>query len=203
MQSSSVPVAFLGWAITNTLLDGYPTPELFSKVSALTNRPLSLEIAQWPPSHGVDLLQHGGQHALENELQMKVTNIESITHVYFSGRAATPHLRHLYYANNVGAALIKIADPDEDIKLNVQMLERAVGAIEHLSKNLKFVVLPAGTMYGTPTSRDWTVETAHLMPQGAYGMLLIDKFPFPLHENLPRIWEPYASKTVFYYILTD
>ncbi|KAJ7764652.1 hypothetical protein B0H14DRAFT_3593443 [Mycena olivaceomarginata] len=128
-----------------TLLDGYPTLELFSKVSALTNRPLSPEIAQWPPSHGVDLLQHGGQHALENELQMKVTDIESVTHVYFS-------------------ALIKIADLDEDIELNVQILVRAVGAIEHLSKNLKFLVLPTGTMYGTPTSRDRTVETAHLVP---------------------------------------
>ncbi|KAJ7319069.1 hypothetical protein DFH08DRAFT_970966 [Mycena albidolilacea] len=161
-----------GWAITNALLDGYPTPELFSKVSALTNRPLSPEIAQWPPSHklqvisGVDLLQHGGQHALENDLRMKVADIESVTHVYFS-------------------ALIKIADPDEDIKLNVQMLERAVGAIENLSKNLKFVVLPTGTK--------------------VYGVHLIDNFPFtpPLHENLPRIPEPYASKTVFYYRQTD
>jgi hypothetical protein len=53
----------------------------------------------------------------------------------------------------------------EDIKLNVQILVRSVGAIEHLSKNLKFLVLPTGTMYGTPTSRDCqTVETAHLVP---------------------------------------
>jgi hypothetical protein len=38
----------------------------------------------------VDLLQHGGQHALENELRMKVTDIESVTHIYFFGRGGNP-----------------------------------------------------------------------------------------------------------------
>jgi hypothetical protein len=78
-----------GWAITNALLEGYPSPDLFSKVSALTNRPLPPEVAQWPSSHklqvvsGVDLLQSGGQKALEDELRTRVTDIEGVTHVYF------------------------------------------------------------------------------------------------------------------------
>ena len=82
----------LGWAITNALLDGYPTPEVFSKISALTVRPLTSEVAQWPSSgklqvvSGVDLLQQGGQPALENELRTKVIDIEGVTHVYFCGR---------------------------------------------------------------------------------------------------------------------
>ena len=77
-------------------------------------------------------------------------------------------------------------DPAKEIEINVKLLERAVLAIEHLSKSLKFVVLPTGTK--------------------AYGVHLIDKFPFskqlPLAETLPRIPEPYASE-MFYYNQTD
>lgn len=77
-------------------------------------------------------------------------------------------------------------DPDKEISINVELIKRAVTAIEHLSPNLKFVVLPTGTK--------------------AYGVHLIDKFPFadklPLAETLPRIPEPYASQ-MFYYNQTD
>ncbi|KAF8201172.1 hypothetical protein K438DRAFT_1905741 [Mycena galopus ATCC 62051] len=152
-----------GWAMTNTLLDGYPTPELFSKVSALTNRLFPPEVAQWPPSDklqaisGVDLLQQGGH---------KVTDVESVTHVYFF-------------------AFIHSDDFAIDFYTSAQPGKRAIGAIENLSKNLKFVVLPTGTK--------------------AYGVHLIDKFPFtpPLNENLPRIPEPYTSQTMFYYQQAD
>jgi hypothetical protein len=78
------------------------------------------------------------------------------------------------------------ADPSQEIAINVKLLERAVSAIENLSSNLKFVVLPTGTK--------------------AYGVHLLDKFPFtnrtPLSESLPRIPEPYASE-MFYYNQTD
>jgi hypothetical protein len=77
-------------------------------------------------------------------------------------------------------------DPNKEIEINVKLLERAVTAIENLSRNLKFVVLPTGTK--------------------AYGVHLLDKFPFakqlPLSESLPRIPEPYASE-MFYYSQTD
>jgi hypothetical protein len=77
-------------------------------------------------------------------------------------------------------------DPEKEISINVELVRRAVTAIEHLSPKLKFVVLPTGTK--------------------AYGVHLMDHFPFPenlpLKESLPRIPEPYASQ-MFYYNQTD
>jgi len=83
-------------------------------------------------------------------------------------------------------AYIMDPKPEKEIEINITLLERAVVAIEHLSKNLKFVVLPTGTK--------------------RYGVHLIDQFPFskdlPLKESLPRIPEPFASQ-MFYYNQLD
>jgi hypothetical protein len=80
-----------GWAITNAILEGYPDEKTFSKVTALTNRPLSIEAAQWPASaklqvvSGLDLLTSKGQEGLNAELKSKVQGIETVTHVFFFG----------------------------------------------------------------------------------------------------------------------
>ena len=78
-------------------------------------------------------------------------------------------------------------DPAKECQINKDLIKRAVSAVENLSKNLKFVVLPTGTK--------------------AYGVhLLQENVPFhndvPLSESLPRIPEPYASQ-MFYYDQTD
>jgi hypothetical protein len=81
-----------GWAITNALIEGYPDESTFSKVTALTNRPLIAEAAQWLPSEklqvvsGLDLLTEKGQEGLEAEMKQKVKGIENVTHVYFFGK---------------------------------------------------------------------------------------------------------------------
>lgn len=36
-------------------------------------------------------------------------------------------------------------DPEKEIAINVQLLDRAVRAVEDLSSNLQFVALPTGT----------------------------------------------------------
>ena len=80
-----------GWAITNALINGYPDKIAFSNVTALTNRPLTLEAAQWPASDklqvvsGLDLLTEKGQEGLEAEMKTKVKGIETVTHVFFFG----------------------------------------------------------------------------------------------------------------------
>lgn len=83
-------------------------------------------------------------------------------------------------------AYIMDPDPAKEISVNVELISRAIKAVEQVSPNLKFVVLPTGTK--------------------AYGVHLLDKFPFandlPLSETLPRIPEPYASE-MFYYSQTD
>ena len=120
-----------GWAIVNNILEGFPSPDAFNKVTALTNRPLPAEVAQWPQSDklqvvsGIDLLK-GDQKALEETIKSQVSDIANITHVYFF-------------------AYIMDADPSKEISINIDLLQRAIEAVEHLSSNLKFIVLPTGT----------------------------------------------------------
>lgn len=83
-------------------------------------------------------------------------------------------------------AYIMDTNPDKEVEVNKEMLSRAVQAVEKLSPNLKFVVLPSGT-------KD-------------YGVHLLDGFPhgdkLPLKESTPRIPEPHASQ-MFYYAQAD
>lgn len=80
-----------GWAIVNQILNGFPTPDTFESVTALTNRPLTAEAALWPQSSklqivsGINLQNPAGQAALEAEIKEKVKNVDKITHVYFFG----------------------------------------------------------------------------------------------------------------------
>ena len=46
---------------------------------------------------------------------------------------------------NTFVAYIMDPSPEKEIEINVQLLDRAVKAAEHLAPNLKFVVLPTGT----------------------------------------------------------
>jgi hypothetical protein len=80
-----------GWAIVNGLLSGYPTKQSFSRITALTNRPLSPESSQWPQSDllqvvsGLDLLTNKGQDGFEAEMKSKIRGIETVSHVFFFG----------------------------------------------------------------------------------------------------------------------
>ncbi|KXL44417.1 hypothetical protein M433DRAFT_90482 [Acidomyces richmondensis BFW] len=161
-----------GWAVTNELLQGYPSSDSFEMVTALTNRPPT-ENMLWPESSklqvisGINLLNEDGQEALERQMKDKVPQIDDVTHVFFF-------------------AYVFKADPADEISINVELLKRAITAVEHLSNKLKFVVLPTGTK--------------------AYGVQCIVDFPFadklPLSEDLPRIPEPWRSQN-FYYNQTD
>lgn len=108
-----------------------------------------------------------GQSGFEDELKSKVKHISDVTHVYFFAYIMNP-------------------DGEKESAINKELLSRAVKAVEKLSPNLKFVVLPTGTK--------------------AYGVHLLDKFPFanelPLTESHRRIPEPYASQ-MFYYAQCD
>jgi hypothetical protein len=79
-----------GWAIVNSILNGYPTKDAFSKVTALVNRPLSRETAMWPEDprlqiiSGIDLLK-GTQEDLEKVIKEKVPGVETVNQVFFYG----------------------------------------------------------------------------------------------------------------------
>ena len=76
----------------NAISNGYPEEGVFQSVTALTNRPLGIEQAQWPSSEklqivsGLDLLTDKGQDGLEEEMKLKIRNVEKVTHVYYFGK---------------------------------------------------------------------------------------------------------------------
>jgi nucleoside-diphosphate-sugar epimerase len=139
-----------GWAIVNTILNGYPNPSAFSKVTALTNRPFTQEVAQWPKSDklnivsGLDLLK-GSQSELEATVKARVADIDTVSHVYFF-------------------AYIMDTDPAKEIQINVDLLQRAVSTIDNLSKSLKFVVLPTGTKVLPPVVTFAPLPTPNFYP---------------------------------------
>ncbi|KAE8853632.1 hypothetical protein PTNB73_02045 [Pyrenophora teres f. teres] len=122
-----------GWAIVNSILNGYPSNDAFSRVTAMVNRPLTREMALWPDDSrlqivsGVDLVK-GTQEELEKQIKEKVKDVETDSHF---------------------PAYKQIDDPESECKTNEAMLERAVTAIDHLSSKLSYVLLPTGTkIYG-------------------------------------------------------
>lgn len=94
---------------------------------------------------GLDLLTEKGQEGLEVEMKEKVRSIETVTHVYFFGERHQPPDRERIYSR---LAYIMDLDSHTEIDINVKLLSRAVRAIEQLSPNLKFIVLPTGTKVG-------------------------------------------------------
>jgi hypothetical protein len=76
-----------GWAIVNQILSDYPAKGVFSVVTALTNRPLPAEYAQWPKDPRLDLIK-GSQEDLALSMKEKIKGIENVTQVYFFGESA-------------------------------------------------------------------------------------------------------------------
>ncbi|CAN9448398.1 unnamed protein product [Alternaria sp. RS040] len=157
-----------GWSIVNAILNGYPSKDAFSRVTAMVNRPLTRDMALWPDDprlqivSGVDLVR-GTQEELEEQIKEKVKDVETVTQVYF-------------YSYK------QIDDPDSECKTNEAMLERAVTAIDHLSSKLSYVVLPTGTkIYGCQMLDKFPFADA-----------------LPLKETLPPIPEPYLSQLFYY-----
>ncbi|KAA8646845.1 SDR family oxidoreductase [Aspergillus tanneri] len=161
-----------GYALVNQLLSGYPSASAFSKVTAISNRPFKADKSLFPADDqlqvvsGIDLLINDDA-ALIQSLSKKVSCVDTITHVYYAS----------YFLS---------MDPEEECRLNKEMLRAAVQAVETLSTRLSFVTLITGTK--------------------AYGIHLVGNFPFqgqtPLREDLPRIPEEYG-KDLFYYRQVD
>jgi nucleoside-diphosphate-sugar epimerase len=81
-----------GWALCNQLL-AYPSKDSFSRVTGLTNRPLSIEDAKLPHDPRLELLSgidlSGTVESVKQDLEKKVKDIKDVTHVFFMG---TPYV---------------------------------------------------------------------------------------------------------------
>lgn len=83
----------IGWSVVNELLQPYPSPSPFRKITALANRPLKLEDSFWPQhatgqpelslATGVNLLCNDEE--FEALLKAKIPDVGSISHVYYFG----------------------------------------------------------------------------------------------------------------------
>lgn len=157
-----------GWAVINQLLSGYPSPDSFERITALTNRPITEDML-WPESKklqivsGINLLTDRGQDGLEKEMKERIPGMDGVTHVFFF-------------------AYIFNEKPELEISINVELLKRAVTACDNLSKSLHFVLLPTGTKaYGVQCIDDFPFANK-----------------LPLSESLPRIPEPWQSQNFYY-----
>lgn len=119
-----------GWSFIDEILHDYPEPDVWKRVHALTNRPLSQEQSQWPKDprldivSGIDLLK-GTQEELENTIQERIPDISEVTHVY-------------YLAYKAGT------DVQQELEEAIAMFKRSTLAMDQLSPNLEFLVLQTG-----------------------------------------------------------
>ncbi|KAF2440097.1 hypothetical protein P171DRAFT_501021 [Karstenula rhodostoma CBS 690.94] len=162
-----------GWSFVNEILNDYPKPNIWKRVHALTNRPLSQEQSQWPNDSrlnivsGIDLLE-GSQEELESTLETKIPHVSEVTHVYYLA----------YKANT---------DMQKELEDAVAMFKRSTLAMDHLSPNLEFLVLQTGAkMYGCHLLENHPTDYLHV----------------PHKESQPRLKQPYHD-TLFYHPQLD
>ncbi|KAF2737733.1 hypothetical protein EJ04DRAFT_532905 [Polyplosphaeria fusca] len=162
-----------GWSFVNEMLHDYPKHNVWGKVHALTNRPLSLKQSQWPNDSrlnivsGIDLLK-GSQEELEATMREKIQGIEDVTHVYYLAYKASTDLQ-------------------KELEEAVAMWKRTVIAVDRLSKKLEFVVLQTGAkMYGCHLTTNHPTDYLHV----------------PHKESQPRLQPPYHD-LLFYHPQLD
>ncbi|CAI7597740.1 unnamed protein product [Penicillium pancosmium] len=125
----------VGWSIVDQLLKQYPESGTFSKITAITNRPLDISRSYWPETDatgpklelvsGVDL-RHADGPTFAESLKNKLEDISSVTHVYY-------------------LVFTAIADDIEEVDTNLRMMRNVIHAHEKFSPNLRFVAFPGGT----------------------------------------------------------
>ncbi|CAJ2500017.1 Uu.00g028700.m01.CDS01 [Anthostomella pinea] len=160
----------IGWPVVNQLLSGYPEPGLFSRVTAVTNRPIEVEESQWTNNgpgnmpelqlvSGIDL-RNTTTKELADGLRAKVKDIEKVSHVYYF-------------------VFTQVQDSIEEVAVNKGMLEKVVESLSSLSSNVKFVLFPGGTR--------------------GYGIYNADgTFKAPLTESMVNNLPADYAKTVVY-----
>lgn len=84
----------IGWAVVDQLLNSYPRTSSFSKVTAVTNRPLNSSDCHWPEKSsdrpelelvsGIDL-RSGNSASLAESLQHRVRDVGTVTHIFYLG----------------------------------------------------------------------------------------------------------------------
>ncbi|KAJ5947871.1 hypothetical protein N7466_000886 [Penicillium verhagenii] len=159
----------IGWSLVNQLLSSYPSVGTFSKVTAITNRPITVSDSHWPESasnqpdlqlvSGIDL-RDGDGATLAEALKRTVRDVESVTHIYY-------------------LVFTAVEDDIEEVSTNLRMFKNVIDAHGLISPNLQFVAFPGGT-------RGYGIYT----PGGT--------FTPPLTEDMVNKLPAESAKTVVY-----
>jgi hypothetical protein len=119
-----------GWSFINEILNDYPEKNVWKRVHALTNRPLSQEQSQWPNDprlnivSGIDLLK-GSQEELESTINERIPDVSEVTHVYYLAYKAS-------------------TDMQKELEEAIAMFKRSTLAMDKLSPKLEFLVIQTG-----------------------------------------------------------
>ena len=123
----------------------YPTPSTFTKVTGLTNRPLSIEGSKLPKDSrlqlvsGIDLT--GSVDSVVSSMKQKTEGVETVTHVIFT-------------------AYIETSDFESLRVVNTDLLKTAITAVDQLAPKLQAVVLQTGgKAYGVEFSDKLEIKT--------------------------------------------
>ena len=124
-----------GWVIVDQILSEYSARGTFAKVTALVNRPLSMLKSCWlneSPSKrslylfdGINLMGKGVED-FTTLLRSKIKDVANVTHTFYFA------YKQEDYA-------------DKEIDINLNMLGRAVGALNSFCPKLQFLAFPSDT----------------------------------------------------------
>ncbi|KAF4548407.1 Hypothetical protein D9617_28g065130 [Elsinoe fawcettii] len=151
-----------GWAITNQALR-FPSKNTFSKVTALTNRPLSIEESGLPRDErlqlasGIDLTD--SVNSIISGLKSKIKDISSVSHVFFTAYIEKPSYPEL-------------------VSINEVLVRNAISAVSQLAgSSLKAVILQTGGKhYGVEFSDKVKIQPP-LKPDA-------HRIPSPIGDNI-------------------
>ncbi|KAF7984319.1 hypothetical protein HWV62_15307 [Athelia sp. TMB] len=150
-----------GWGVVDQLLSNYPSTGTFSKVTALVNRPMSVEDSFWPipatPAlqlvSGADFAK-GSVEEFTDWMRSNVADVGSVTHAF-----------HFAYKHE--------ADSNAEVAVNRKMITNVVGALNALAPGLRFLAFPTGAKgYGI-----------HI-PGGVFEAPLVETMKLPEVEEL-------------------
>ena len=132
-----------GWSLLNQLRS-YPTPSTWKRITGTANRPFTFEKAQIAPEDRIKLVSGVNLTASVEEvvrtLNEQVSDIDSVTHVFFTAYIQKDGFQELKDINN-------------------RLLETAIKAIEQLSPNLHSVILQTGGKgYGLEFPKEVTIS---------------------------------------------
>ncbi|KAF2669330.1 hypothetical protein BT63DRAFT_440017 [Microthyrium microscopicum] len=163
-----------GWSFVNEILNDYPKKGIWGKVYALTNRPLKEETTIWPKDDRLEIVS--GIDLLKGSQE----DLEKELKSKIKDISKVTHVYYLAYKANPHDLKAELDDA-------VAMWSRSTIAMDHISPSLEFVILQTGAkMYGCHLLENHPTDYIHP----------------PLHENLPRLKQPYHDQ-LFYHPQLD